>query len=121
MAGNQKKSKNSKYGIYVQDKHQEKNKERRKVKHEKYLSKCLKASDERLNLLGVACQKTKKSECQLRKMIGTLNSRRLSQIIDNTYMDSQWFKTRQAAKEEKKHDQITKVYSKEKKINSKEK
>lgn len=81
--------------------------ERRQLNHQKLLETQQKNKEIRLELLKKACEKTRMSEGQLKKEIGTLNSRRLQQVIDGTHTIQDWYILRQKEKQLKNEKKIS--------------
>lgn len=75
-----------------------KNKARRKAKHIKLVAKLAERKSVRLELTEKILERSQVRIGDLKKRYGTLNIRRLTDILDNTWRDSDWFKTRIARK-----------------------
>lgn len=68
-----------------------KNKARRKVKHEKNITSQKERKQKRLELLELCKIQTKMSVGHLQKQFGTLNIKRLTDILEKKYETSQWY------------------------------
>jgi hypothetical protein len=80
-----------------------KNKQKRYNKHVKRLTKILEKSCKTTELLNKVLSSLNITKIALNKMIGTLNHRRLQQVLDGTFRNSQWYISRCIAKERRKH------------------
>lgn len=77
-----------------------KNKAARMQRHQRMMAKQQSKKDERLELLGQLISKSTNTKIgELSKKYGTLNIRRLTDILNNVAEDSSWYKARVARKE----------------------
>ena len=124
MAGTSGKSKkagrqgrSAAHSRYNSEMRWKKNKALKTAKHKKKLSIQADLSKKRQSLLAEAIEKTRKSEYKLKREFGTLNIHRLTQIVDGTYKDSNWYKLRVKKRDEK--NDVRKVANKSKKTKNK--
>lgn len=80
------------------------NKKAKQERHIKKLEKILKKAMERDKLLISAIAVLNINKSSLRRLMGTLNTRRLRAVIDNKYLNSQWFISRELRRRKMKHE-----------------
>ena len=86
------------------------NKAARAERHKKYLMKQQTAAEKRLEMLEqVKSQFSGKKMGELTSMFGTLNIRRMTDILAGTWEESEWYKARVAKKEAEKEAKRNKV------------
>lgn len=106
MAGKKRRSRagyKAKRAAYKSENRLAKNKERRQKTHQRRVAVQLARKDERVELLEKALEKTKLNSYQLARKYGTLNIKRLTDIVDGTVADAEWFKLRLLKQEETKN------------------
>lgn len=100
--GRQNNSHNQGYVRYKSEKRREKNKERKQKAHQRRMNRQLERSDIREELLAKTLSKLKVNTYQLKRLIGTPNIKRLTDIVEDKYLDAQWYLDRKKREQEKK-------------------
>lgn len=101
---------------YKSEGHEKRNRELKAAKHRRKINKQVELSEERLALVDSCKAKLGYGSVRLQRLIGTLNIRRLSEVMNDTYLDADWFKDRQKRKEAKNEIQRPKKREKSKKL-----
>lgn len=97
---------NTKRARYKTEGHTKKNKERKQEKHLLKVESEKALADKRFEMLTEACTKLRMNTYQVKRLIGTPNIRRLSQVLDGTYVTADWFALRQQREQEKNAKKI---------------
>lgn len=95
---------------YKSEGRREKNKELRKIRSEKLIVKQGIKSEKRKELMAQAMTKLKLNSYRLKRLIGTPNIKRLTDVIEDRYLDAQWYLDRKK-REQEKQDAKLKVRS----------
>ena len=108
MAGKKRRGRagwKAKFAAYSSENRLEKNKARKQETHEKRVLKQIIRTEERLELLEKALEKTKLNHYLLKRKFGTLNIKRLTDIVNGTTQTAEWFVLRLTKDENKRNEQ----------------
>lgn len=95
MAGNRKKARhNPGFQRYNAEKRWIKNKEARAVRHEEHMRNLTILSNRRKELLEVCMEQYSASEYALKRIFGTLSTKRLTDIESGKFASQDWFQSR---------------------------